>query len=142
MAGSGQAIGGSQESMELLLNRRMRHGISTVQEAGQNEQEVDDEAAAPAQGNSYRSRKRKMKQAASQPASQQYTPGKRRRREYERLLEYTHAISNDDVAEPRGSTGKRPKLMQEAETPAKTARTPRRKFTGWQYVVNFMPVGP
>ena len=116
-----------------------------MQEAGQKGQKVDEkaEASAPALGNSHRSRKRQLKQAASQgvhstsqAASQESTPGKRRRREYEKLLEYTQAISGDAL-KPRGSAGKRQRLTQEAtqakdakKTPATSQPTPRRK-SGW-----------
>ena len=65
-----------------------------LQEPGHEKQKADVEASAPALGHSHRSRKRQMKQAASQAPSQESTPGKRRRREYERLLDYTHAISS------------------------------------------------
>ncbi len=127
---------------------------------GQNmdEKAVDDKAEAaapPSLGNSHRSRKRQMKQAASlgvhppsQSASQQSTPGKRRRREYEKLLEYTQAISGDALR-PRSSAGKRQKVSQEAtpakdakKTPAKPQPTPQRKSVGWMYMVCLTAVIP
>lgn len=128
-----------------------------MQEAGHKGQKVDEktEASVPTLGNSHRSRKRQLKQAASQgvhsasqAASQESTPGKRRRREYEKLLEYTQAISSDAL-KPRGSAGKRQRLTQEAtpaknakKTPAKPQPTPRRKSAGWVYVVRLMAAYP
>ena len=119
---------------------RCRQLELTLQEAGQEQQKADVEASAPALGNSHRSRKRQMKQAASQATSQEFTPGKRRRREYERLLQYTRAIS--DASKPEGSARKRQKPAQEAtpakdqrDKPAKKQRMPRRKSAGWEYVV-------
>lgn len=123
-------------------------GGGELQEPGHEKQQADVEASAPGLGNSHRSRKRQMKQAASQATSQESTPGKRRRREYERLLDYTHAISSH-ASKPEGSARKRQKPTQEAtpakeqrDAPAKKQRTPRRKSAGWEYVVSLMGASP
>lgn len=108
----------------------------TVLQGGSKRQKMDCEGTAL--GNSYRSRKRKEKEAASQAASHKSNLGKRLRRELEMLHDHAPDVSAD-ASGPCASAGKRHKAISgtpvqktemRAFTPGKKSSKPKSEHAG------------
>jgi len=116
----------------------------TVLQGGSKRRKMDCEGTAL--GNSYRSRKRKEKEAASQAASHKSNLGKRLRRELEMLHDHVPDVSAD-ASGPCASAGKRHKAISgtpvqktkmRAFTPGKKSSKP--KSADWEYMVSMLVI--